>query len=153
MLSANRISSWDGAAWRFAHGGRDPRDIEFLQNALFLHFYDDAGIPLERRLRAPAGTKVRLQRRDDHIVRAAKHLEVSPGLVGPVACSELLASRWKQFVTRGQWRAWRDDDVPPPDVPLFYFELFFATREMRGEKRYLDGRQVRRIAGHVFRGG
>lgn len=140
-----------GPAWRVAHGGRDPADIEFVAGALFAHFYDEANLPLERRLRAPTNIhKARKQRRNDHVVRAAGLMQPGGDASGPWERAGQLAGLWKQFVVRGSWKSWADDGQPPSYASAFEFELFYATELTREETRYLEQQQVYRLARHVF---
>lgn len=101
--------------------------------------------PLEAYLALPTTAwRRRRYRRDAWLVRAALELGVSGSWAGPLALKAAL----DDFLSRGAWLAWRDDDAPPPGASRLRTCLFFAMKLNDGEE--LSARSLSRIARHVF---
>ena len=72
---------------------------------------------------------LRVMQRNFWLCEAARHVETRGLWTGPLT----LHAAWERFVSRGPWRAWRDDADPPEGASPLDCALFWATRWNRGD--------------------
>lgn len=133
-------------AWHVAAGKFSESVCDALQRG-FAAFVDAGGdVPLERCLRLPTSTaRFRLTQRDRWLAEVARSTEGKTPWARYVATSAALDA----FLSRGQWRVWRDTQDPPAGTSNLRVALFYTAKFNDGEG--LSPKQVERRVGHLFR--
>lgn len=88
--------------------------------------------------------KMALMRRNFYLAEAAQQIDCESSWQGAV----ILASELDKFLSRGNWRSWRELAAPPPEASRLRAALFHVAKAHAG--RQLSPKQVDRIVGHVF---
>jgi hypothetical protein len=131
---------------RVIAGKFDPDVQARLQRGFstYLELDTDERVPLEICLRMPSPVAMRKLRRDRWLVELARHVEGETTWGRSVAASKAL----DEFLSRGPWHAWRDQEDPPPGTSAFREALFRVARNNDGAG--LSAKQVCRVVGHLL---
>lgn len=127
------------AITRIAAGEPAPGDLRWISRGFAAWLLGRGALTIERCLHLPRSeVKLRRAERDLWIVRAARWVEGARRL-------------HKAFnaVERCHWRLWCDKPMPPEGTPELRVAIFHALR--LGDGVVLSEKQLRRIAGHVWR--
>lgn len=92
----------------------------------------------------PSAVAMRKLRRDRWLLSLAQLVEGGTAWARSVAASKAL----DDFLSRGSWHAWRDQEDPPPGTSALREALFRVARNNAG--RGLSAKQVCRVVGHFF---
>ncbi|GAA4413762.1 hypothetical protein GCM10023089_31990 [Quisquiliibacterium transsilvanicum] len=127
---------------RVAAGRPTPADVHRLAAAC-AGWIEGDGESLEDLLGAP---RTRAQRdrlfRDRALLAAVPLVQAN----GPWTTAVALHAAWRRFITRGDWRRWRDLPRPPAHADELGRCLFWASRHNGGD--FLTVRQVYRVIRH-----
>jgi len=144
-LAAQEAASPIAALQRFASGRPLPSDVAWMCKGVSGYVNCAGLVPLERCLQLPrTPNSRRIDLRNNWLREVARLLDRDKKWAG---CAEIEV-RWTAFVTRGNWRLWRDQAAPPIEIDDIEKALFYATRHNKG--RVLNHRQIVRVCGHVF---
>ena len=130
---------------RIAEGVFDEAGRQWLQRSYRAWLAAGGAVALETCLHLPTTkARLRLARRDQALVAAAREIAAS----SPWAGARALAEELDRYATRGGWLTWRALAAPPPGCSRLRIEMHRALRLNDGE--CLSAMHLFRIVQHVW---
>lgn len=133
------------ALFRVAAGEPTDADIEWMARAFRALVSNMGEVSLERCLRLPSSYSAwRKAERDRWLCKVATCLVADSSW----GAAQQIEMKWTKFIERGNWKRWRDLELPPYEASLIDEALFFATKLNKGYG--LDAKQISRIVRQNF---